>query len=377
MNKLSRIGISVVIILLVLLFFVSLVFTNDVFASAVQPAPTYRLEITNLPEADYLFVPYIECPYTIDAADHKLYLRYLSGLDDESYEALKNDTHFVGYSSDCFFYTFICYEEYEKQLNINYVEFALKYLHNPGSNDKVGFCPQIIQYYQNTTEIQWNPGSDYYNRNSSYSYIKPYLYDITHDLFYSFNEFEYEYVDYKTKYTMDYSKDGMNFYNGKESEQIELGGNSPDSKENYSEPEIDIPSNIEKTFECIRIQDIIFLMGILLCALVMELAITFIFGYTKRSLITVSIVSLIGWIIFGAILLTFNNFLPVKGNVVVIAVLITLLLLIFIKPLIYRNKCAMVQGNSNSVYLIGFISNFICVGCCVGLVLFLASMRVI
>ena len=354
MNKLSRIGISFVIILLVLLFFVSFIFTNEVSATLVQPAPTYRLEITNLPQADYLFIPFIKSDYytDINVKDHMLYLRYLSGLDDESYEALMDDYGLIA-SSDCFFYSCLCYEKYEKMLNIHYVRMVDENLSHCYSDKDVGFCPELIKYYQNTTEIQCEiTRIDYYG---SYThYIQPYLYDINHDTFYSFPAFNYEYEDYNTKYTLDYSKSNRAFTSGKVVEPPPMDC-SPVYEESCITP------GIVESIKMIQFSDIVAILVLLLSALSVEIAITALFGFDKRSLITVFIVALIGWIIFGVILFIFSSISFINGDAVAIMAVATLIVLAFTKPLIYKYKCTRGDLGINRVYKIGFLSNVICV----------------
>ena len=339
MNKLSRIGISFVIILLVLLFFVSFVFTNEVSATEVQPAPTYRLEITNLPQADYLFIPFINDYIDID--DHRLYVDYIATMDQESYAVFDNETYLRN-TSRCFKMTFECYKKYAVELNIDYmsfVEYKLRYLNGESI---VGFNPEVMQYYHNATEIQWECDYDLYIKGEGVI-IKPYLYDITHDILYDFNTIEHNIEDSNTTYTLDYSKHTSTFSNGSESGKVEV---TPDIT----------PKSVDKTE---NLKDLPIIIMLLITAFVIELAITFIFGFDKQSLIIVSIISAIGCAFMGA-LMCIIAIIDGGSNVVIkILCVIAVVTLAFTKPLIYKYKCTRGDLGKKRVYTIGLLSNII------------------
>ncbi len=366
MNKLSRIGISIVIVLLVLLFFVSLVFTNEVSATPPINDPDYNLALINLPKADYLFIPYFKSEYNISVADHKLYLRYISELDEEEYEALKNNEDlFNDDFSKCFFLTIYLYEKYEIEEGIDYVEFALKYLPNSSNDGSVGFCPIKMEYYQDTTEIRWECSSYFYSLSNNY--IEVYLYDITHDTFYSFNGFNYKNED--TIYLMDYSKDRKNFSNLKEEEPIEFGNCSPDSGES-EEYENGF------SFDANRTTYIALNIILLLSLFIVELAVAYIFGFDKRSLKIVATADAVGCAILTAILYALVKIYE-SSSLLEILLLVTIVSIFVLKPVIYQFTCNSRKLGRKGIYGVGLLANILSFGFCTIVIYFFGYLQLI
>ena len=367
MNKLSRIGISIVIVLLVLLFFVSLVFTNEVSATPTRMSPSYNLELINLPQADYLFIPYIKSSDNISVADHKLYLRYFSELDDESFIALANDEDLLDDASKCFLYTMGIFIMFEKELGIDYVDFAIKYLPNHGYDDSVGFCPIKMEYYQDTTEIRWECSS--YDYSLSNNYIEVYLYDITHDTFYSFNRFEYKYENSDTKYTMDYSVDRRNFSNGKEEEPIEFGNCSPNSEEceDYED---------DFSFDANRTTYIVLNITLVLSLFIIELAVAYIFGFDKRSLKIVALADAVGCAILTAILYALVK-IYYSSSLLEILLLVTIVAIFVLKPVIYQFTCNSRKLGRKGIYGVGLLANILSFGFCTIVIYFFGYLQLI
>ena len=370
MNKLSRIGISIVIVLLVLLFFVSLVFTNEVSARGVAKYPDFRLELINLPEADYLFIPYLDSPNNVSVADHKMYLRYFSGLDEESYFALGNDEDLLDDASMCFLYTLEIYEMFRIQVpGFDYAEFAIKYLPNHSYDDSVGFCPYNMGYYHNTTEIQWDAYSEYYNGSKNHNHIEPYLYDITHDTFYSFNGFDYKYENSDTKYTMDYLVDRRNFSNGKEEEPIEFGNCSPNSEEceDYED---------DFSFDANRTTYIVLNITLVLSLFIIELAVAYIFGFDRRSLKIVALADAVGCAILAAILYALVK-IYYSSSLLEILLLVTIVAIFVLKPVIYQFTCNSRKLGRKGIYGVGLLANILSFGFCTIVIYFFGYLQLI
>ena len=355
MNKLSRIGISIVIVLLVLLFFVSLVFTNEVSATTPRMSPSYKLELINLPKADYLFIPYFKSEYNISVADHNLYLRYISELDEEEYEALINDEDLLDDASKCFLYTLEIYDLFKTiEPGFDYVGFAIKYLPDHSYDGSVGFCPYTMRYYQDTTEIRWEYFSNY--NSLSNNYIEPYLYDITHDTFYSFNRFEYKYENSDTKYTMDYSVDRRNFSNGKEEEPIEFGNCSPDSGESE---EYENGLSFDDNRTAYIALNIIFVLSLF----IVELAVAYIFGFDKRSLKIVAFADGFGCAILTAILYSLVKIYE-SSAILEILLYVAIVAILVLKPVIYQCTCNSKKHGKHGLFGVGFLANILSFGFC-------------
>ncbi len=368
MNKLSRIGMSIVIVLLVLLFFVSLVFTNEVSATPPRMSPSYNLELINLPQADYLFIPYINSSDNISVADHKLYLRYFSELDDESFIALTNDEDLIDDASKCFLYTMYLFIMFDIELGIDYVDFAIKYLPDHSYDDSVGFSPASIGYFPNTTEIRWECTVNYYSSTNCYR-VEPYLYDITHDTFYSFSGFDYKYENSSTLYTMDYSVDRRNFSNGKEEEPIEFGNCSPDSGES-EEYENGF------SFDANRTTYIVLNIILVLSLFIVELAVTYIFGFDKRSLKIVASADAVGCAILTAILYALVKIYE-SSSLLEILLLVTIVSIFVLKPVIYQFTCNSRKLGRKGIYGVGLLANILSFGFCTIVIYFLGYLQLI